>query len=60
MDKGNFILPDDVHAGGVIFVLVDSHDKHWGVGWRGGHNDTLSAALQVKLWFDKTMRKEFK
>lgn len=49
MYEGDFMLPDDGHAGGVVFVLVDSHDKHWGVGRRGGHNDTLSAALQVEL-----------
>lgn len=25
------MLPDDGHGGGVIFFLVNSHDKHWGI-----------------------------
>lgn len=24
-------LPDNVHGGGVVFVLVNSHDKHWSI-----------------------------
>lgn len=29
---GLCVLPDNGHAGGVIFVLVNTHDKHWSVG----------------------------
>lgn len=30
--KESKALPDDSHARGVVFVFVDSHDKHWSVG----------------------------
>lgn len=32
MYESNFMLPNDGHGGRVIFILIDSHDKHWGVG----------------------------
>ena len=31
----------------VVFVVVYSHNKHWGVGGGGGDDDLLSAALSV-------------
>ena len=37
-------IPDDVHSGGVIGRLVDSHHKHGGVGRGGGDYDLLSSA----------------
>lgn len=26
-----FILPDNRHGGGIVFVLIDAHDKHGGI-----------------------------
>lgn len=43
------MLPDNSHGGGIIFVLINSHDKHWSIRWGSGHNHTLSSSLQVKL-----------
>lgn len=43
------MLPDDFHGGGIVFVLVNSHDEHGGIGRRSGHNHALSTALNVSL-----------
>lgn len=42
--------PDNGHTGWVILVLVDSHHKHGGIRWWGGHNHALGATLDVSLW----------
>lgn len=31
MSKTKVLLPDNGHGGGVIFVLINSHDKHWSI-----------------------------
>lgn len=44
------MLPDNGHAGGVIFVLINAHDKHRSIrGW-SRHNHTLSTSFDVSLW----------
>ena len=49
------LLPDDGHGGGVVFVLIDSHDKHRGVGWRSGDHHTLSPTLDMSLGGNRTL-----
>lgn len=41
-------LPDDLH-GVVIFVMVDTHNKHGGIGTWGRDDNPLGTTLQVGL-----------
>ena len=40
-------LPDDVHGGGDVLFVVDTHDEHWSVRRRCRDNDLLSSSCQV-------------
>lgn len=35
--------------GGIVLVLIDAHDEHWGIGGWGGDDDLLGASLQVSV-----------
>lgn len=41
-------LPDDIHGGWNILLLVDSHDKHGCIRRRRRDDDLLSPAVQVR------------
>ena len=41
------IVPNDVHAGRIILVLIHSHDKHRGISRGGGDYDLPGPTLQV-------------
>lgn len=56
MTKAKGMLPDDLHGGRVIFLLINSHDKHWSIGRGGGHNHTLCSTLDVSLWLAERKR----
>ena len=42
-------VPDDGHGGGVVFILVDPHDKHGGIGGWGGDHHALSPTMDMSL-----------
>lgn len=37
----------------VIFLMVDTHNKHWGISTRGRDDDPLGTTLQVRLQKNK-------
>ena len=39
--------PDNMHGGGVVFILVHAHDEHGGVGRGGGDDDLLGSPGDV-------------
>lgn len=48
-EKANVMIPDNGHGGGIVFVLINSHNKHWSIRRRCRNNHTLSSALDVSL-----------
>lgn len=48
-------IPYDLH-GVLIFVMVDTHDKHGGIGTWGRDDDPLGTTLQVGLTHEREQK----